>query len=248
MLSFEHKSTKVLYLSRSKNIKISSFFSRSEYHLLETDTFKKAVSIIEDDFDIDIIIEAVQIDNINYVDFLKYVKGNKKFRYIPYIVICKKPDKQIITKFISNGANDIIIEYDKSDVIFEKVEKALQNGRKKVLIVDDDDTILDYLKFVVQLERFKVLTVDTGEKALEIFETEKFDAVISDIAMPGMSGLDLLVKIKDRDSNTPVLLITGQVSRYSEDSAIGCGADGYLKKPFRNTELIQTLRKVTHTL
>ena len=66
--------------------------------------------------------------------------------------------------------------------------------------------------------------------------------------MPGMSGLDLLAKIKDINSKTPILLITGQVSLYSEKSVTGCGADGYLKKPFCNTELIQTLRKVTHTL
>ena len=248
MLSFEYKSTKVLYLSRSKNIKISPFFSKSEYHLLETDGFKKAVSIIEDDFDIDIIVETVRSSGAENVDFLKYVKSSEKFRYIPYIVICEKPDKSIITKFISSGANDIIIEYDKRDVVLEKVKKALENGRKKVLIVDDDNTILDYLKFVVQLERFKVLTADTGEKALEIFNSEKIDVVISDIVMPGMTGLDLLAKIKDIDSNTPVLLITGQVSRYSENSVTDNGADGYLKKPFRNTELIQTLREVTHTL
>jgi len=248
MQSFEIQSTKVLCLSRSNNIKISSFFGKSEYEFLETDTFKKAISIIEDDFDIDIIIETVRSSSSEYVDFLRFIKNSKKFRYIPYIVICEKPDKSVITKFISNGANDIIIEYDKKDFILEKVKKALENGRKKVLIVDDDDTILDYLRFVVQLERFKVFTADTGEKGLEIYDSEKIDAVISDIVMPGMSGLDLLSKIKDINSKTPVLLITGQVSLYSEKSVKDCGADGYLKKPFRNTELVQTLRKVTHTL
>ena len=131
MLNFEIEARKVLYLARSRQIKISSFFSQSEYNLLETDSFKGAISLIEEDFDIDIIIETVHPGIKDYLNFLKYVKGNNKFRYIPYIVFCEKPDNSVITKIISNKANEIIIEYDNGDLVLEKVKNALKNGKKR---------------------------------------------------------------------------------------------------------------------
>ena len=67
-------------------------------------------------------------------------------------------------------------------------------------------------------------------------------AIISDICMPGISGLDLLVKVKEIYPQMPVLLVTGQTGKYSREQAIAAGADGFMAKPFKNVEIATKLR------
>jgi CheY-like chemotaxis protein len=76
---------------------------------------------------------------------------------------------------------------------------------------------------------------------LKILETESVFAVISDICMPGISGLELLAKVKATHPEVFVLLITGQTGKFDKEQAIAAGADGFVAKPFKNIELSQKL-------
>ena len=118
------------------------------------------------------------------------------------------------------------------------------SGKRIVLIVDDEPEILNLLKNVLEIERFKVLTAESAEKALEVLTENKVHAIVSDILLPGITGIDLLVAIKQQYEHTPVILITGYSGKFTPQHAISAGADGYFKKPFRNLELVQTLRQV----
>lgn len=110
---------------------------------------------------------------------------------------------------------------------------------KRLLIVDDEETVTFslYQTFINSTIDCEVLTASSGDEALKRIEKSKFDLVITDIAMPGINGLDLLSLIKSRNPRTRVIVITAYGSDENEERAYHLGADFYLEKPFDIQEL-----------
>lgn len=116
----------------------------------------------------------------------------------------------------------------------------------RVLLVDDHAPILRFLASAFSAHGCEVSTAATAEKALDLLADHSFDLVVSDIKMPGLSGLDLLRAVKGKQPGTPVVLITGAPSVNSAVFGLRLGAYDYLSKPFsikEVQELIQRLRK-----
>jgi len=115
-----------------------------------------------------------------------------------------------------------------------------------VLIVDDEQFIRQILGRIVKREGYTVSEARDGIEALEMLQTEKFHFVISDIKMPRMDGMELLNAIKAQHPKTKVLMVTGYAGDYTAWDVISAGADHYITKPFKNTEIATTLRSL-HT-
>ena len=116
----------------------------------------------------------------------------------------------------------------------------------RVLLVDDNASVLRFLVSAFTSNHCQVTTASTAEQALELLGDDPYDLVVSDIKMPGLSGLDLLRAIKGKQPGTPVVLITGVPSVNSAVFGLRHGAYDYLPKPFSVTEvkeLIQRLRQ-----
>src|SRR2546425_3498429 len=116
----------------------------------------------------------------------------------------------------------------------------------RVLLVDDNASVLRFLVSAVASNNCEVTTASTAEQAMELLGDTPFDLVVSDIKMPGLSGLDLLRAIKSKQPATPVVLITGVPSVNSAVFGLRHGAYDYLPKPFSVTEvkaLIHRLRR-----
>ena len=79
---------------------------------------------------------------------------------------------------------------------------------EKILIVDDERSILELLKTVFQKQGYRVETSLSARKALDMIEEDSFDLILTDIKIPGMSGMDLLKKVKEMNSDIPVIMIT----------------------------------------
>src|SRR5258708_32076647 len=75
---------------------------------------------------------------------------------------------------------------------------------EKILVVDDEQSMTQFLGIVLRKEGYQVTTVNSGRDALEKFKAEAFDVIISDIKMPGMDGIQVLQAIKKHDANVPV--------------------------------------------
>lgn len=116
-----------------------------------------------------------------------------------------------------------------------------------VLVVDDEVSILDTLQILLRGEGFDVTVAKSGREALERFEEASPDVVLTDIRMPGVTGLDLLAQIRERDPETPVILMTAQASLQSAVQAVNQGAFYYLQKPFVNAELVALCRRAAET-
>lgn len=100
-----------------------------------------------------------------------------------------------------------------------------------ILLVDDDKDVLDLLERALTSASVRVRSVTTGAGALALLAEEAFDAVVSDIRMPGTSGLKLLRAVREYDLDLPVVLMTGQPNVDGAGTAVDYGAFQYLIKP-----------------
>jgi DNA-binding NtrC family response regulator len=101
----------------------------------------------------------------------------------------------------------------------------------RILVVDDDDTIRDTL-YELLSEMYVCQTAETAEKALARLQADVYDVVLTDISMPGLSGLELLGHIRQKYSDTPVIMISGIGDREHAEGLIRLGAFDFLLKPF----------------
>lgn len=107
-----------------------------------------------------------------------------------------------------------------------------------VLITDDDVNICSILRRCLDMEGYAVSTVHSGEEAMEALSQAHFDLLVSDLMMPGISGLELLDKAKIAYPDMAVLMITGVDDRSTALEALKKGAFGYIIKPFDLNELL----------
>src|SRR3989338_10118289 len=110
-------------------------------------------------------------------------------------------------------------------------------SKERILIVDDEESIREFLEIMLRREKYEVATASNAKKALKTLEKENFDMVITDIQMPEMNGIELLGKIKDTDSDTVVIMVTAYGSTESAVEAMKLGAYDYITKPFKIDEL-----------
>ncbi len=113
----------------------------------------------------------------------------------------------------------------------------------KILLVDDETAILDTLEILFRGEGYDVTVADSGPKALAALEDERPDIVLTDIRMPGASGLEVLAEARQIDPEMAVILMTAQASLQSAVRAVNEGAYYYLQKPFANDELLAICRR-----
>lgn len=117
------------------------------------------------------------------------------------------------------------------------------NGKEKILIVDDEKIVRESLFHWFEQEGYIVDTAESGEDALRKFDKGKFDLYLVDMKMPGISGLELLKKIKETDQEAVVILITAFASVPTAITALKDGAYDYVTKPVDPDELAHIVRK-----
>lgn len=114
---------------------------------------------------------------------------------------------------------------------------------KKILVVDDEKIFRESLYHWFLEEGFEVTPVDSGEEALKVFEVDRYDIILLDIKMPGMSGLELLGKIMHIDPNATIIMITAFASVSTAIQALKEGAYDYVTKPVDPDELTHLIHK-----
>jgi two-component system NtrC family response regulator len=112
-----------------------------------------------------------------------------------------------------------------------------------ILIVDDEKNYPLVLSAVLQEEGYEALTANSGEEALEIIDHSDVDLVLTDMKMPQMDGIELLEKIKEKDHEQPVMMMTAHGTVEKAVEAMQKGAYNYILKPFDNEQLIIYVNK-----
>lgn len=112
-----------------------------------------------------------------------------------------------------------------------------------ILVVDDEEVLQDILTTLVEREGWRALSASTGERGLEILAQEEIDLVLLDLMLPSMSGVEVLRQIRQRDPDQVVVIITAFSSIEGAIEAMREGAFHYIPKPFKNDEVLLTIRK-----
>jgi DNA-binding NtrC family response regulator len=115
-----------------------------------------------------------------------------------------------------------------------------------ILIVDDDDAVRGIL-FDLLSEKYECHTASRAEEALQYLEVENYDAILTDVAMPGLDGVSLLKWVQLREPKTPVIIISGRGSQQLADQIMALGAFAYLSKPFDLAELEHSIEQAIGT-
>ncbi|MBO7583359.1 MAG: response regulator transcription factor [Treponema sp.] len=120
----------------------------------------------------------------------------------------------------------------------------------KILIVEDDKGISDFIVPELEHEGYTTCLAETGRKALDLFESEKPDLILLDIMLPELNGLEVLRRIR-AVSTVPVILETARGETIDKINGLNLGADDYIPKPFEIEELLARInalfRRVSYT-
>ena len=112
----------------------------------------------------------------------------------------------------------------------------------RVLLVDDDETIRDTL-YELLSEFYVCQTAETAEKAFARLEADEYDVVLTDISMPGLSGLELLGHVRQKFPDTPVIIVSGIGDQEHAQGLIRLGAFDFLLKPFSLDVVEKSVRR-----
>ncbi len=112
----------------------------------------------------------------------------------------------------------------------------------RLLVVDDEASVREALALVLDLSGFEVATAVDGREAIRRLAADSPDAVILDVLMPGLDGLEVCRRIRAVGDRTPVLMLTARTEVSDRVAGLEAGADDYLIKPFAREELVARLR------
>ena len=116
-------------------------------------------------------------------------------------------------------------------------------SKTKVLVVDDEESILDFITMALEHEGYEVVTATSGTQALECYQEERPQLVVLDWMLPDLDGLQVCQKLRLL-SNVPVLMLTAKGEWEDRVKGLDAGADDYLTKPFKYQELLARLRAI----
>lgn len=146
---------------------------------------------------------------------------------------------------VKNYLNKPVSLEDIEGVISEVHKKTVEANSRRyhILVVDDEKDLCDRIKREMEKEGYHVAVAYTGSECLEYFKKSRVDVLIADIRMPGMSGLEMLERCRDINSNFVSIIITGHGDHETAKRSLKLGAFDYLKKPLSLDELITAVKK-----
>ncbi|MFK7904206.1 MAG: response regulator transcription factor [Chitinophagales bacterium] len=119
----------------------------------------------------------------------------------------------------------------------------------KILIAEDQPMILKALVFKMKKSGFQVIAANDGQQAVELFESEKPDMVITDLYMPFSTGFEVITHIRENcESAVPILVLSTVGAEPMIVEAFNLGADDYIQKPFKPNELVSRIKRLIKTL
>lgn len=111
----------------------------------------------------------------------------------------------------------------------------------KILIIDDDNDIAELESYILKEEGFETVIKNSGEEALEEIEKNSYDLILMDIMMPGISGIELCAKIREKVSCS-IIFVTAKSNIVDKMVGFEIGGDDYITKPFINQELVSRVK------
>jgi signal transduction histidine kinase/ActR/RegA family two-component response regulator len=119
------------------------------------------------------------------------------------------------------------------------------SNRTRILVVDDEDYVRELLRDILESEGYEVVLADGGREALKLFDADNFDAVFTDVGLPGMSGWELARAIRERNERLPLGVITGWGEAVGSNEQKEAQVDWVVAKPFTVDRILEIAREVS---
>jgi DNA-binding NtrC family response regulator len=197
---------------------------------------------------VQLVITDIRMPGMDGVEFARCVKQLQPD--LPVIFITGAFNSSILKKVDVDGFLPKPFRIGQIEELIEEVisrSSSPNPGRgDTILVVDDDETFRLMLLETLKLSGYRTIGAASGDEALAVLRQSGVDAVITDIKMPGMDGITLAARIKERRPDMPVIIITGYIPADGERPLAVDGADGFLIKPFKIesiTDLLETLKQ-----
>jgi DNA-binding NtrC family response regulator len=116
-----------------------------------------------------------------------------------------------------------------------------KNLKAKILLVDDEEEFIKTLADRLEVRGMTVTGATRGYDALNLVNEERFDVIVLDLAMPGMDGLETLQRIKEKDPDAEIIMLSGHGTIKSSIEAIKLGAEDFMEKPVDLSELLEKI-------
>jgi CheY-like chemotaxis protein len=129
-------------------------------------------------------------------------------------------------------------------VVLSELSLPEHHVQPRLLVVDDEDFVLDLLQDIFESENCDVQLARSGSEAIEMFRANQFDAVCTDVGMPGMSGWELAREIREVDQQIPIAVITGWGEAVGSNEQKAAGVDWIIAKPFTADRIVELVRDI----
>jgi len=136
------------------------------------------------------------------------------------------------------------LTFKKGEMFMEHAKENIQKENKMlphILLMEDEPNVAKGLKMVMDEKGYDVDWAATGQAALDAFWSGRFDLLVADIRLPDIDGMEVIERVKEKQPETPVVIITGYPSVSSAVKAVKVGVTDYLRKPFTEEEFMSAV-------
>lgn len=148
----------------------------------------------------------------------------------------------IIMKVKMDSPTSFFLKNDQEISIVEK-ERGLRNMGAKILIVEDEKKMAQFLMMELEHEGYEVQVVYNGREAMELIQSDTFDVILLDIMLPGINGMEVCRRVR-QFSEVPIIMVTAKADVTDRVMGLDTGANDYLTKPFAIEELLARIRAI----
>lgn len=229
----------ILHIEQSKLIREATInvVEKIGHKFFQAVSSKDVFEIIETQ-DIQLIITCLELADISVVLLIEAL-NNSKYKDIPIIVLTSKDSLEIRKKLFNLGVVDYLVKdgfseerlkrYIENFVLEDDIYKKMK--KMKIAVLDDNILVRSLIKNIFKING--IINVDLYDSAESLFDSKKeYDIYILDLILPGMSGEDVILKIRSKQKNSVIILISSISNYKTITNILNSGADDYIMKPF----------------
>jgi len=142
-----------------------------------------------------------------------------------------------------DAAAELVRQQETADIVRVRMP---DGSRPRVMVVDDEPINRQVIVCALRSLEFEVIEAESGAEAIALFDQKRPDAILMDIRMPGMNGLEATHRIRQRPGGgaVPIIALTASAFESDKERILSAGLSGYVRKPFKMTNLLESLRSV----
>jgi len=196
----------------------------------------------------DLIVMDVMLPVLDGDKKARMLKENDLTRDIPILLLSSKPEEEMRRLVKESGSQGYIHKPFTDRELVEKIVEVLyESAKKKILVVDDSETVLAVAREALEKGGFKVFgAIDADEADKYIYSGDRPDLIVMDVMLPVLEGDKKAKMLKESEltRNIPILLLSSKPEDQLRRLVTESGADGYIHKPFSDTEMVAKIKVI----